>query len=116
MAGVGLPCATCRIYYAVDLKRCPVCQKENRARPQGAEKEQEMSSRVAILVAKAEADAAAFALAPAADLASEEPSAANGKTWNRLMTQMKMKSPYRCFEKFDLVISGPPPQSADNLR
>jgi len=57
MAGVGLPCATCRIYYAVDLKRCPVCQKENRARPQGAEKEQEMSSRVAILVAKAEADA-----------------------------------------------------------
>lgn len=33
-AGVGLPCARCKTYYAADLTACPVCKNPQRVSPQ----------------------------------------------------------------------------------
>jgi len=35
-AGVGLPCAGCKTYYAADLAACPVCQSTERVSPLAA--------------------------------------------------------------------------------
>ncbi len=29
-AGLGLPCANCRLYYAADLDACPICHDADR--------------------------------------------------------------------------------------
>lgn len=33
-AGIGLPCARCKTYYAADLTACPVCKNPQRVSPQ----------------------------------------------------------------------------------
>src|SRR6202795_4124329 len=32
-AGYGMPCASCKTYYAADLKACPVCKNVERVSP-----------------------------------------------------------------------------------
>jgi hypothetical protein len=32
-SGVGLPCATCRVYYPADLTACPICNSTERVSP-----------------------------------------------------------------------------------
>jgi len=34
-AGIGLPCAKCKTYYAADLTACPVCKNPQRVSPSG---------------------------------------------------------------------------------
>jgi len=43
------------------------------------------------------------------------PLAADGNTGSRQITQMQMNSPYRCFERFALRISDPPPECSHPL-